>query len=363
MNNKLSALPLNSNIGIIGGGQLARMLAMDIARLGFHAHIFTSEQNPPAAEVAKYCTISNYDDESALRAFADNVAVITNEFENIPARTAKILAGLKPLYPSPDLFAICQNRAEEKQFIRKAGAQTANFAIANSASELREAISEIGLPCIVKTTTLGYDGKGQIRLYEPQDYNAQNCEDLWQKLGSVELIIEAFVPFEREASIIIARDLSGEVQTFPIAENFHENGILRQSTAPATINKQTAQIMRNIAQNIAITGKLIGILAVECFILSNGEVIVNELAARPHNSGHFTMDGCNISQFEMLARICAGLPMIEPKLLRPVRMLNILGDEVNNLNDYLINPNARLHLYGKIEAKSGRKMAHINILG
>jgi 5-(carboxyamino)imidazole ribonucleotide synthase len=349
-------LPLGSNIGIIGGGQLGRMTAIAAAQLGYHAHIFTPEANSPASEVAKSTIVAPYDDENALRQFASNVDVITNEFENIPSQTADLLASIKPLYPSPKLFATCQNRILEKQFIKECGAQVAPYAVASSLEKLKQAVRQIGTPCLAKRTSFGYDGKGQMRIN-----SLEECEIAWHNLQG-ELIIEAHVKFEREASIIIARSQNGEMQFFPIAENIHEGGILRRSFAPANISDSVANQMQQIARNIAIQGELIGILAVECFILANDVVLVNELAARPHNSGHFTMDGCNISQFEMLVRICAGLPLIAPKLLHPTTMHNLLGDEVNHLEPYLSNPNARLHLYGKHEATSGRKMAHVNII-
>ncbi len=352
-----STLPLGSIIGIIGGGQLGRMLAMSVAQYGYHAHIFTPEENSPASEVAKFTTIAAYDDEAALKSFAANIAVITNEFENIPASTAQLLAQLKPLYPSPKLFAICQHRLHEKDFINANGGKTANYMQAKSLAELQIAASQIGFPCLVKTATFGYDGKGQAWLHDASD-----CETAWNELNHFELIIEELVPFVCEASIIIARNPQGEVTYFPIAENIHENGILRRSICPANISVAVSAAMQQMAKKIAEAGELIGIMAVECFILANDEVLINELAARPHNSGHFSMNGCNISQFEMLVRICAGLPMIEPKLLHPIVMHNLLGDEVLDLQQYFYNPNAFVHLYGKANAMQGRKMAHVNII-
>jgi 5-(carboxyamino)imidazole ribonucleotide synthase len=356
MSYSASPLPLGSTIGIIGGGQLGRMLAMSVAQMGYHAHIFTPEPDSPAAEVAKFCTVAEYDDEVALHAFAANVAVITNEFENIPASAAELLATLKPVYPSPHLFALCQHRLKEKTFINTYGGRTADYAPARSLHELKEAVQKIGVPCIAKRTYGGYDGKGQARIHDIQE-----CEAVWNMLAG-ELVVEAFVPYVKEASIIVARSQTGEMTSFPIAENIHEGGILRRSVVPANVAQSVQEEMQRIGYALAEAGALVGILAIECFILEDGQVLVNELAARPHNTGHYSMDGCNISQFEMLVRICAGLPLVQAVLLYPTEMYNLLGEEVLHLDGYLNNPHARLHLYGKKDCVAGRKMAHVNVV-
>lgn len=349
-------LATGSVIGIIGGGQLARMLAMDVARLGYHAHIFSPQQDCPASEVSRDITVGDYRDETALKAFADAVDVVTVEFENIPYESARYLSGFVPFYPAPDLFAVCQHRGKEKAFVQECGGQTARYELAHSLEDLQHAVEHIGVPCIAKHTTEGYDGKGQYRIKD----KAQ-CVDVWQQAEGKELIVEAFVPFVAEASVIVARDASGEIELFPIAENMHVDGILATSNVPASLAGATIIAMESLATNIAMKGELIGLLAIEFFILEDGDVLVNEMAPRPHNSGHWTMDGCSISQFEQLARICAGLPMGTAHMTAPTRMTNLIGDDVNHIEEFMCDPHAVIHLYGKGECRQGRKMGHVNV--
>lgn len=349
-------LPAGSTIGVMGGGQLARMLAMSAAQLGYHVHIYSPIIDAPAQEVSHRTTIASYRDEATLAQFAASVDVVTVEFENIPATTAAFLSAHVPFYPSPTLFAICQHRLSEKAFIRECGSDTAQYYPATSLQELHHAVARLDTPCIAKHTREGYDGKGQARIH-----HADECSAVWESLGGCELIVEACVPFICEASIIVARNRQGEMVNFPVTENEHENGILKRSIVPANLPESTHTRMKQMARDIAAKGELIGILAIECFILKDGSVLVNEMAARPHNSGHWTIDGCNISQFEMLVRICAGLPMLNPRMLYPTTMHNLIGEDAANISAWLNNPNAKIHLYGKTEYQAGRKMGHVNV--
>jgi 5-(carboxyamino)imidazole ribonucleotide synthase len=350
-------LPIGATIGIMGGGQLARMLAMSAAQLGYHTHIYNPESGSPAEEVALYTTVASYGDENALRAFADAVDVVTVEFENIPTTAAEFLAAQVPFYPSPALFAMAQYRLSEKLFVQSCGVAVAPYHAAQTEALFCEAVATIDVPCIAKHTREGYDGKGQMRVD-----TVEQCATVWRELGGKELVVEAFVPFMCEASILVARSSDGQMVTFPIARNVHTGGILKQSIVPANLAASTEARMQEIARTIAEAGDLIGLLAIECFILENGEVVVNELATRPHNSGHWTMDGCSISQFEMLVRVCAGLPLPTPHMVSPTIMVNLIGEEAQDVTAWLANPNARLHLYGKDECRAGRKMGHVNLV-
>jgi 5-(carboxyamino)imidazole ribonucleotide synthase len=286
------------------------------------------------------------------------VDVITVEFENIPEKAARVLAELVPFYPSPVLFRICRHRGREKQCLRELGIATAPFALVASYEALGEAVTQIGTPCILKQTTLGYDGKGQYRLHDISDMAAA-----WGALGGAEIIVEGMVPFLCEASVIVARDATGEVQSFPVARNTHEGGILVRSDVPASLPGEAEATMHALAREVAQATGLTGILAIECFIMQDGQVLVNEMAPRPHNSGHWTMDACCVSQFEQLLRICAGLPLVSPDCSRPVVMHNLIGEEALRLGAWWREPSARIHLYGKAECRAGRKMGHVNCLG
>ncbi len=350
-------LSAGATIGIVGGGQLGRMLAMSALQHGFHTHVYSCDSLFPAAEVATHTTVAAYEDTSALARFAASVDVVTVEFENVPDSCARFLARNVPFYPSAELFAICQNRLKEKEFIQECGVQTARYVFADSLNGLKEAVSELDVPCIAKHVTQGYDGKGQRMIHY-----LETCADVWHQLAEKPLIVEAVVPFACEASILIARNRQGQMEMFPIARNDHTGGILRQSTVPSAIGETAAAHMRRIATDIAVKADLIGLLAIECFILENDEVLVNEMAARPHNSGHWTMQGCSLSQFDMLIRVCAGLPLPTPELLFATTMHNLIGEEAKHTGVWLDNPHATLHLYGKDGYRDGRKMGHVNVI-
>lgn len=354
----MAALPFGSTIGILGGGQLGRMMAMQAARLGYHVHIFTPEENSPAAEVSLKTTVAEWSDEASLAAFAKSVDVATLEFENIPAKSAETVARHTAFYPSPEVLKITQNRIREKTFINDCGVETAPFAAVHNAADAIAAAEKIGVPSIMKTSEMGYDGKGQFTVKDVKDVAAA-----FESLKTSEAILEGFVKFTMEVSVIVARSISGEIAVYPPVHNVHKNFILHETIAPAPISSELAEKAENIARTIADRSGLIGILAVEMFVTEDGRVLVNELAPRPHNSGHWTMDGCATSQFEQVVRAIADLPLGPTTVLHPTRMLNLIGDDVEKASSLLQeNPAARLHLYGKKAARSGRKMGHINFL-
>lgn len=348
-------LPRHSIIGIIGGGQLGRMMAIAAAKLGYHAHIYSDDAQCPAKEVAFKTTIAPYTDKIGLNKFARQSNVITVEFENIPIQAAQFLSKHQPFFPSPDIFAFCQHRGKEKDFARQCGAQTADFRLADNEKSLLQAVRDLGLPVIIKHTTQGYDGKGQYRID-----TIEACEGVWQEANQKELIVESVVPFTSEASIIIARSQSGEMALYPVVDNVHKNGILTETSAPSRLPKKTQDKMIALAKTIAQQSQLIGLLAIEFFVLKNGEVLVNEMAPRPHNSGHWSMDGCNISQFEQIIRICANMPLITPHIVAPTVMTNLLGGDIDTLDKWMQDDQCRLHIYGKRDARHGRKMGHVN---
>lgn len=345
-------------IGIMGGGQLGRMTALAAANLGYRTHIYTDENACPAAQVTPLVTVAKYTDEAALAKFAASVDVVTFEFENIPHSAVEALSKIKPVHPGWQVLYTAQNRLREKDLATKLGFGTAPYRKVASLAELEKAFDEIGgNGAILKTAELGYDGKGQARLKAKAD-----CKTAWAELGTSECVLEGFVSFEREISVIIARNVQGQVAVYEPAENRHEGGILRTTILPAAVSSETAKKAEAIARAMAEELKLVGLLAIEFFVTPEGDVLVNEMAPRPHNSGHWTMDACATSQFEQFARAVAGLPLGSTERLCKVRMENLIGDDVKKVPDYLKNPNAKLHLYGKADVKPGRKMGHVNIL-
>lgn len=347
-----------STIGILGGGQLGRMLALAAARLGLHCHIYSPEKNSGAFEVARASTCAAYDDEDALGRFANAVDVITYEFENIPAATAAFLSRRKPVYPDPRVLELTQDRLIEKNFIDSLKIAVAPYAPVHSASQLMNGIDKVGLPAVLKTTTLGYDGKGQAKIMKGDDPNAA-----WRALKNKPCILEGFINFEREVSVIAARSADGHVECFEVTENEHRDHILKVSTVPAKISPQLATEARRIATRIAKAFNYVGVLAVEMFVVKGGKkqaVLVNEIAPRVHNSGHWTIDGATVSQFEQHIRAVAGWPLAKPvRLGRKVEMTNLIGDEIDEIERWLTVPGASVHLYGKTDARPGRKMGHV----
>ena len=351
-------LPPNATIGLVGGGQLGRMSALAAARLGYRCHILTREADSPAEQVAFAATISDYSDPVSLRAFASQVDVISFEFENVSAEGLELLASLKPVRPSPEVLRISQDRLAEKTFLNGAGAATAPWAPVGSLVELRAAVDRLGLPAVLKTTRLGYDGKGQAMLRTPAD-----LEPAWERLSPRPLVLEGFVDFAREISVVIARGADGGMSAFDTVENRHRDHILDLTLAPAPIAPDTDEAAQAIARRVAEAIGLVGLLAVEMFVDRDGRVLVNEIAPRPHNSGHWTIDACPASQFEMHIRTIAGLPL--PPAIRhsDAVMKNLVGPEETALWPTIVaTPGLIPHLYGKDQARPGRKMGHVTRL-
>jgi 5-(carboxyamino)imidazole ribonucleotide synthase len=348
-------------IGILGGGQLGRMLAMAAARLGLRCHVFSPDPDSPAFDVVLNATCAEYADVEALELFANDVDVITYEFENVPAAAAMILGARRPVLPDRKILETTQDRLAEKDFVKRLGIGTADYADVSSAAALRAAIPRIGLPAVIKTRRFGYDGKGQAIVREGDD-----LEQIWEDLGTKSAILEAFVPFDCEVSMIAARSADGHVECFDVTENEHRDHILKTSRAPAAISEALAKQARTIAESIANELDYVGVLAVEMFVLAGDagpRLLVNEIAPRVHNSGHWTLDGASISQFEQHIRAIAGWPLGKPVRHGPVTMTNLIGDDIDSYEQWLTVPGATVHLYGKGPARPGRKMGHVTQIG
>jgi 5-(carboxyamino)imidazole ribonucleotide synthase len=348
-------------IGILGGGQLGRMLVMAAARLGLRCQVFSPDPDSPAFDVVMHATCAEYADVEALDLFANDVDVITYEFENVPAAAAMILAARRPVLPDRKILETTQDRLAEKDFVKRLGIGTADYADISSATALRAAIKRIGLPAVIKTRRFGYDGKGQAIIRAGDD-----PDKVWADLGTKSAILEAFIPFEREVSVIAARSADGHVECFDVTENEHRDHILKFSRAPAGISDALAAQARGIAETIANALNYVGVLAVEMFVVQ-GEggptVLVNEIAPRVHNSGHWTLDGASISQFEQHIRAIAGWPLGKPVRHGPVTMTNLIGDDIHRYEQWLTVPGATVHLYGKGPPRPGRKMGHVTQVG
>ena len=355
------SLAPGDSIGILGGGQLGRMIALAAARLGFRCHIFAPEVDSPAFDVAARRTIATYDDEQALRAFAASVGCVTYEFENVPARTVELLAARVPVRPGAKALSVCQDRLQEKFLARELGAPTAAFASVDSLDELRSRIDGIGAPSILKTRRFGYDGKGQFVLRSAADVDAA-----WAAVKGAPSIIESFVAFRREVSVVAARAADGTVKAFPVTENEHREQILRRSVAPAAVHPATARAAVELAARVGAALDYVGVFAVEFFVQGEGRdesLFINEIAPRVHNSGHWTLDGADTSQFEQHVRAIAGLPLGSAAMrAATVEMTNLIGADAGLWREILGSPGAQLHLYGKDEARPGRKMGHVTRL-
>jgi 5-(carboxyamino)imidazole ribonucleotide synthase len=345
----------NSTIGILGGGQLGRMLALAAARLGFKCHVFAPSPDSPAFEVVQRVTCADYADNSALDRFAEDVDVITFEFENVPAPTATFLSARKPVLPDPQILATTQDRLTEKNFVTGLGIATARYAEVSSQQDLALALGTIGRPAVLKTRRFGYDGKGQISIGEGSDHAA-----VWRAIGEQPAILEAFVAFEREVSIVAARGREGRIECFDLIENEHRDHILKLSRVPANVSKSVADEAKRIAEIIAAAFNYVGVFAVEMFVLrQDGGLLVNEIAPRVHNSGHWTLDGATVSQFEQHVRAVAGWPLVKPLRRGKIEMVNLIGSEVEDFAKWLSVEGASLHLYGKATVRPGRKMGHV----
>lgn len=346
-----------ATIGILGGGQLARMLASAGARLGLRSHVYSPVADDPAFEVCAARTLAEFSDEDALATFAASVDVVTYEFENVPAATAAFLEARAPVRPNPRVLALTQDRLTEKQFLQGLGIETAPFASVEDAGALARAVARIGRPSILKTRRFGYDGKGQIQLRDGADLAV-----VFRALGGAPCILEGFVPFSREVSVVAARGEDGEFRAYDLCENVHEHHILAVTTTPARVTDETAAAAIAMAKRFADAADYVGVFAVEMFVVESpdGEQLVaNEIAPRVHNSGHWTLDGAVTSQFEQHMRAVAGWPLGSTRRHGRCEMRNLIGDDAEKWRDILLEDGASLHLYGKKESRPGRKMGHV----
>jgi 5-(carboxyamino)imidazole ribonucleotide synthase len=347
----------DATIGILGGGQLGRMLALAAARLGLKCHVLCPDPHSPAFDVVRRVTEADYTDMVALDRFANDVDVVTYEFENVPHETATFLSARKPVLPDPKVLATTQDRLIEKEFVKSLDIGTAGFAAVDSPEGLTAALKTIGQPAVLKTRRFGYDGKGQMMLRNGGDPAA-----IFEELGGQPLILEAFVPFEREISVVAARSHDGQIECFDVAENEHADHILKSSRVPAAVSPAVEAEAIRIAAAIAEAFGYVGVLAVEMFVVKDGTghaVLVNEIAPRVHNSGHWTIDGASVSQFEQHIRAVAGLPLGMPIRRGRIEMTNLIGADVDDVPRWLATPGAAVHLYGKTAVRPGRKMGHV----
>ena len=355
------ALLPGATIGVMGGGQLGRMFAIAARPMGYLVHTFSPERNGPAAQFSDEATVANYDDEDAVRRFAAAIDVLTFEFENIPAATIEWASHDQVVRPNGEILLIAQNRLREKEFLSRAGFPVAPFRSVASAADLASAAEAIGRPAILKGAAFGYDGKGQQRIE-----SGSELEKVWEEREDELCVLESMIDFEKEISVIVARGSDGKTAVFPICENIHRNHVLDLTLAPARIDHRVKAAARELACAVAVSLDLVGLLAVEMFLKSDGELVVNELAPRPHNSGHWTIEGCGTSQFEQHVRAVCGLSLGVTELLRPSAMVNLLGDLWSsgepNWPAALSEPNIHLHLYGKRQPRPGRKMGHLTAL-
>lgn len=347
-------LPTGAKIGILGGGQLGRMLSVAASRLGFQCHVYEPGAAPPASHVAHHLTTAGYDDPEALTAFAASVDVVTYEFENIPTQALDVIEAIVPIRPGREALRISQDRLTEKQFLQGLGLTVAPFADVTDSASMARAVQEIGAPSILKTRRFGYDGKGQARLTSPQDADAALAD-----MAGQPAILEGFVDFSYEVSVIAARSAHGDVACFDPGENVHRNGILHTTTVPSQLGASHRMDAVLIAAKILNALEYIGVLGVELFVTPAG-LVVNEIAPRVHNSGHWTQNGCAIDQFEQHIRAVAGWPLGDGVRHADVVMENLIGSDMDRVAEIAAEKNTALHLYGKAEVKAGRKMGHVN---
>ena len=351
-----------STIGVMGGGQLGRMLGLAARRMGYQLHSFSPERDTPAGQVADLEVCAQYSDEEAVRTFAKGIDVLTFEFENVPVESIEWAAQHCVVRPVGRVLEVCQHRLREKTFLKAAGLPLPAFMPVESLAQLEAAVAQLGTPAVLKTAAFGYDGKGQRKIFKESD-----LAEVWSSFAGQAAVLEAWVPFERELSVLVARGTDGSTVTYPVCENVHANHILDLTLVPARITETAAEAARALAVKAAHALELTGLLAVELFLLPDGTILVNELAPRPHNSGHFSLDAAMTNQFEQQLRAVCGLPLGSTELLRPCAMANLLGDAWEGGEpDWaaaLGLPSVRLHLYGKKEARPGRKMGHLVAMG
>lgn len=351
-----------ATIGVLGSGQLGRMFAIAARRMGYRVHTFSPDSDTPTGQVADIEIQAAYDDLDAVSAFARDVSVVTFEFENVPAATAEAAARFAPVRPGGAVLHTTQHRLREKTFLSNAGFPVTPFRAVRSLPELETAARELGLPAVLKTAGWGYDGKGQFRID-----SASQLAAAWESLGGKEAVLEAFVSFECEVSVVAARGMDGSYVAYTVVENAHSRHILDVSICPARIPEKLAREADEIARGVLKALDVVGVLCVEFFVTRDGRVLINELAPRPHNSGHFTIDACMSCQFEQQLRAICGLPLGSTELLRPAAMANLLGDIWEpgepDWSAACALPDVKLHLYGKLQARPGRKMGHLTALG
>lgn len=351
----MTVIPPGSIIGMLGAGQLGRMTALAAARLGYKVHVFAPESmDSSCGQVVAHHTQAGWHDLRALARFADDVDVITLEWENVPTYAVEFLARHVDVHPGATVLAVAQDRLAEKNFANKLGIGTAPFRSVKNTAQLEAAVAELGTPAILKSTRMGYDGKGQLRINPGDDLSG--ALDI---IGTDEAVLEGFVDFSMEISVITARQPSGTMVSFPPVENRHKNGILDQTIVPANISPAIAAEAVRIAETLTAELNVVGLLAVEMFVTRDGRVLVNEMAPRPHNSGHWSIDFAETSQFEQLVRAVCGLPLGPTGIVRPCVMTNLIGDDVDNWQALVAEPGTRVHLYGKGDARPGRKMGHV----
>lgn len=346
-------------IGILGGGQLGRMMAMAAKQMGYQIAIMDPTSNSPTGQVADYEITASYDDPEGAKQLLEASDVITYEFESIDLGVCEHLEENGYVPQGSDLIRISQDRAFEKEAITASGGQVVPYYLVDHLEDLNEAVSALGFPCVLKTRRGGYDGKGQYIIK-----NVEALEEAAELLEKGPCILEKFLPFEKELSVMVIRSVKGETITFPVSENIHEDHILLQSIVPARITAEVEEKAKHTALQLAESINMIGTLGVEMFLTEDGEVFINEVAPRPHNSGHYTMDASNTSQFEQHIRAITGMALTEPKLHQPVVMMNVLGEHLLNVMEIIPNiSNAKIHLYGKADVKPKRKMGHVNFIG
>lgn len=349
-----------ATLGVLGGGQLGRMFTLAAKVMGYQVVVLDPDPASPAGQLADIHLKADYRDAVALLRMGSLCDAVTTEFENVPATSLDMLAKHCLVAPSPQALAVAQDRLAEKSRAREFGCDTAPFANIETAEDLTSAWAQIGAPALLKTRRLGYDGKGQARVNSPDELIAAFAE-----LGNVPCLLEGFLPLEREVSVVLARNQDDEIAFFPLAENQHRHGILDISIVPARVPEKIADAARRMAAGLAHGLDYVGVMAVEFFLLADGRIVFNEMAPRPHNSGHYTLDACATDQFQQQVRALCGLPLGDPRLLSPVVMVNLLGDVWQPQPDWQVllrHPGVQLHLYGKAEARPGRKMGHYNCL-
>jgi len=355
-------IPPGGVIGVLGSGQLGRMLAMAAAQMGYRADVFSPDADSPAGQVACRETVADYHDLDSVKRFAESVDVVTFEFENVPADTARVAAEHAPVRPDGAILQTTQNRAREKAFLSKHGLPVTPHRVVGSQAELIEAIDALGLPAVLKTASWGYDGKGQIKLTSTDQADAA-----WKELNTNEAVLEVFIDFQCEVSVVAARDPHGNFRGFPVSMNDHVNHILDVSVAPAPLDRAIHDRAEQITRAVFEAFDAVGVMCVEYFVTAAGELMINEIAPRTHNSGHLTIEGNRTSQFAQQVRAVCGLPLGSAEIIRPTAMANLLGDlwaaGEPDWAKLLVDSHATLHLYGKQDARPGRKMGHVTASG